>query len=94
MHFPDGMVLQGCFGAMETVADLYDFVFENMFDKELEFVLYDSPPKRIFTDRDATLHSLGLCPMGKIFFTWANESAQPRSQYVLDVQKLRDMIRS
>jgi len=45
IQFPDGMMLQGRFGALENMGEVYDFVFENMFDKQREFYLYDTPPK-------------------------------------------------
>lgn len=46
--FPDNMILQGTFGARETIGEVYDFVFENIFDKNREFVLFETPPKKIF----------------------------------------------
>jgi len=66
--FPDGMTLQGRFGALEKIDEVYNFVFENMFDKESEFILYESPPKREFLERNKSLHKLGLSPAGKLYF--------------------------
>ena len=51
VNFPDGFMLQGKFGALEKISELYDFVLENIFDKEREFYLYLSPPKQILSDQ-------------------------------------------
>ena len=49
IKFPDGYLLQGTFGALETVEDIYNFVGENMFipPTEREFYLYETPPKKV-----------------------------------------------
>lgn len=90
--FPDGMTLQGRFGALEKMGEVYDFVFENMYDKQSEFILYESPPKREFLDRNASLHKLGLCPAGKLYFQWKDEEAPRESSYVLDIKTLEKKI--
>ena len=33
VKFPDGYVIQGTFGALETVEDIYRFINENIFYK-------------------------------------------------------------
>lgn len=49
IKFADGYVLQGTFGAKEKVADIYDFVRENLSQTQLnrEFELYETPPKKV-----------------------------------------------
>lgn len=90
--FPDGMVLQGRFGALEKMGEVYDFVFENMYDKQSEFILYESPPKREFLERNVSLHKLGLCPAGKLYFAWKDEEAVRESSFVLDIKTLEKKI--
>ena len=73
IHLPDGFVLQGRFGALEKISEVYDFVFENIYDKKREFYLYLSPPKQVLNKMEQTFHSLNLCPTGKIMFSWKDE---------------------
>ena len=71
------------------MSEVYDFVFENIFDKKREFYLYEQPPKKIFNKMDETIYKLNLLPSAKIFFGWKDEEAGPgKSEYVLDVQTL------
>ena len=86
-------MLQGRFGALENLGEVYDFVFENMFDKQREFYLFDAPPKRDLVDRSKRLHELGLVPQGKLIFAWKDESIKSESDYVLDIKSLRDKIK-
>ena len=51
VKFPDGYLLQGTFGALEKVEDIYKFVNENIFYKDQrEFYLFETPPKKIFDE--------------------------------------------
>ena len=86
-------MLQGRFGALEKLSEVYDFVFENMFDKKREFYLYDTPPKRDLVDMGKTLHSLGLVPQGKLMFAWKDDSIKSESDYVLDIKSLQGKIK-
>ena len=86
-------MLQGRFGALENMGEVYDFVFENMFDKQREFYLYDTPPKWDLVDRSQKLHTLGLVPQGKLMFSWKDETLKSESDYVLDIKTLRDKIK-
>ena len=49
IKFPDGYLLQGTFGALETVEDIYAFVGQNLFvgPSGREFYLYETPPKKV-----------------------------------------------
>ena len=55
VKFPDGLLLQGTFGAKETIGEIYAFVRENLFTKDRPFYLYETPPKRELTDMKASL---------------------------------------
>ena len=50
IRFPDGMQVQGSFGAQETLRDLYEFVRGMMKDGRLAFSLSKSPlPRSLFS---------------------------------------------
>lgn len=53
IKFPDGYLLQGSFGALEKVQDIYDFVGQCLFipPSERQFYLYETPPKKVFDDK-------------------------------------------
>ena len=85
-------MLQGRFGALETIGEVYDFVFEHLFDKEAEFMLYDFPPRRDCVDREKTLHALNLVPKAKIMFEY-KPGHTPSSDYALDMTRLKDVIK-
>jgi hypothetical protein len=90
--FPDGSMLQGRFGALETMGEVYDFVFEHLFDKSAEFTLYDFPPRRDFTDHSKTLHSLNLVPKAKLMFEF-KAGYTSESDYALDMTRLKDVVK-
>jgi hypothetical protein len=93
IKFADGLILQGKFGAREKVSAVYDFVFENLHDKDREFYLYKAPPKKIITNKKETLKTAGLTPSGMIFFSWEGEElSQSSSSIALDMQKLKDKV--
>lgn len=93
IKFPDGLVLQGKFGAREKICKVYDFVHENIFEKEREFQLYKAPPKKVLTQKNDTLKTVDLVPSGMIFFEWKDEDQATSSEYiVLDMKKLKDYV--
>lgn len=47
VRFPDDYVIQFTFGALEKVSEIYKLVKENIYTKEREFYLYETPPKKI-----------------------------------------------
>src|SRR5579862_2014863 len=62
IRFPDGMQVQGSFGAQETVRDLYDFVRGMMRDGGLGFRLSKNPlPCSQFSPLPFEVNSLGNC---------------------------------
>ena len=50
VRFPDHYVLQGTFGALERVDQVYAYVRDHLFIKEREFYLYETPPKKILKE--------------------------------------------
>lgn len=62
IQLPDGYILQGTFGAMERMEQVYDFIKENLFDKEWPFSLFEPTPRRVFDSMPAKLYDLGLVP--------------------------------
>lgn len=53
IKFPDGYILQGTFGALEKIEDIYKFVSTNLFYKpeQRQFYLYETPPKKILDEK-------------------------------------------
>ena len=53
IKFADGYILQGTFGAKETINDVYNFVAENLFytPDQRQFYLYETPPKKVFDEK-------------------------------------------
>ena len=49
VKMPDGYILQGTFGAKEKVKDVYEFVKNSILLKDREFILFETPPKRVLT---------------------------------------------
>ena len=93
IKFADGLVLQGKFGSREKVSAVYDFVYENLFNKERDFYLYKAPPKKIIKDKNETLQKLDLIPSCMIFFSWVDEElSESSSSIALDVKRLKDKI--
>ena len=50
IRFPDDYIIQGTFAGLEKIGELYKFVKENIFMKEREFYLYETPPKKVLKD--------------------------------------------
>jgi tether containing UBX domain for GLUT4 len=55
IRFPDEYVIQGTFKALEKVEEVYKLVKDHLFNKEREFYLYETPPKKIASDMKITL---------------------------------------
>lgn len=94
IKFPDGLILQGKFGARERLEKVYEFVEENLYDKDREFYLYKAPPKKILTNKKEILQKLDLVPSGMLFFQWTDEDlATSSSSIVLDMKKLKEKVK-
>ena len=93
VKFPDGYLLQGTFGAKEQIKDIYNFVQENLYSKDRQFYLYESPPKREFDQKtmNLTLIQAKLVPSCMIYFAWKDKSeTKPEDGPFLDMKNLRD----
>ena len=94
IKFPDGLVLQGRFGAREKISAVYEFVSENLKDSGRDYCLYKAPPKKILTDKSQSLGKADLVPSGMVFFQWEGEELAESSQSIsLDVIKLKDKMK-
>ena len=72
IKFPDSYVLQGTFGARETVQAVYDYVKENIVTKERGFYLFETPPKKVLKDKKQTLFKAKFGGMAIIYFGWSD----------------------
>lgn len=93
IKFPDGLVLQGKFGAREKFSKVIEFVKENIFEKDREFYLFKAPPKKIIKETNDTLKKLDLVPSGMVYFQWCDEDlATSSTNIALDMKKLKDNV--
>jgi len=97
IKFADGYILQGTFGAKETIKDVYDFVAENLFytPDERQFYLYETPPKRILDDKvmKQTLIQAKLVPSCMLYHGWKDLSeTKPDSGPFLKMNELKNKI--
>ena len=73
VKFPDSVLLQGSFSALETNVDLYQFVQTMLRDQNRRFYLYMTPPKvRIKPVRQEKLEA--MAPASIVYFAWDQES--------------------
>ena len=93
IKFPDGLILQGKFGARERLGKVYDFVEENIYEQGRKFFLFKAPPKKVIKDKNETLKQLDLVPSGMVFFQWEDEDLAVSSETIaLDMKKLKDKV--
>lgn len=67
VQFPDRLVLQGIFSIDETVKSIKEFVEGFLENKELDFYLYNAPPKRKLSP-ETTLLEAKLFPAANVYF--------------------------
>jgi hypothetical protein len=72
IRFPDNYVLQGTFGAKETLQHVHDYVKQNIVSKERDFYLFETPPKKVLKDKKQSLFKARLVPMAIIYFGWSD----------------------
>ncbi len=72
IRFPDEYVLQGTFGALEKIDDVYQFVKERLVFQDRQFYLYETPPKKILKEMNQTLKASRLVPSGMLYFAWSD----------------------
>lgn len=70
IRFPDKFVLQGLFSAKETAKDVYFFVRENLIERNREFYLYETPPRKIIKNGNHSLKP--FAPATLIYFAWSD----------------------
>mmetsp|Transcript_631 Transcript_631/g.2283 ORF Transcript_631/g.2283 Transcript_631/m.2283 type:complete len:126 (+) Transcript_631:1141-1518(+) len=75
VRFPDGLCLQGTFGALETVTALQTWVSEALREPHLAFSLYDHTRERLSDDSRRTLKAAGLVPSALVTFRSENNAA-------------------
>jgi tether containing UBX domain for GLUT4 len=79
IKFPNDRLLQGNFGLMETVGDIYDFVKENLTEEFQPFSLFTAYPRKIYTDKNATIYNQSLAPSTELYITFPN--IDPKNSY-------------
>ena len=97
IKFPDGYLLQGTFGALETVKDIYTFVGECLFipPTERQFYLYETPPKKILDQKvhKNDLVTQRLVPSCMLYFAWADlDETKAEHGPFMNMMKLKDKI--
>ncbi len=86
-------MLQGTFGALEKVENVYLFVKEHLATPEREFYLYETPPKRVVKEMNQTLKAARMAPSGMVYFAWADlDQTKYTDGPFLDMFKLKDKI--
>lgn len=70
VKFPDGYILQGTFGAKEKVKTIIDFVKESIVLKDRPFYLFETPPRRVLSKMNQTLHASRMVPSCMLYFGW------------------------
>ena len=75
VQFPNYLVLQGFFKPKETVFSLYKFVKENLENKNMDFYIYVTPPKKVLNDMSKTLIQADLVPASIVYFGCQTETA-------------------
>lgn len=93
IRFPDEYVIQGTFGALEKVEDLYKFIKEHLYIKEREFYIYETPPKKVLSDMKQTLKQARMVPSGMVYFAWSDlDQTKNIDGPFLDIASLKEKI--
>lgn len=72
VRFPDGMILQGTFRAMEKLSTLLEFVRENLENDWLPFYISSQTGYKL-SDENSSLAELGLVPASIVNFSYDQE---------------------
>eukprot|EP00762_Andalucia_godoyi_P001050 ANDGO_01943.mRNA.1 Plant UBX domain-containing protein 2 len=62
VRLPDGYILQAVFAPAEPMRSVYQFVRDHVENKDVQFELFQTPPRTVFADMGASLLSLKLVP--------------------------------
>jgi hypothetical protein len=93
IRFPDEYVLQGTFGALDKLDQVYKFVKEHLYMPDRDFYLYEAPPKKVLKDMSQNLKSLRLVPSGMLWFAWSDlDQTKWSDGPFLDMEQVRDKI--
>ena len=95
VKFPHGYILQGTFGALETVQDVINYVKENLEQPTRKFYLYETPPKRILDEKvmKNTLIKSKMVPSCMLYFGWTDLSeTKPENGPFLAMGRLKEYI--
>jgi len=93
VRFPDDYCIQGTFGALEKVADVYQFVKDHLYTPERPFYLYTTPPKKELKEMGMTLKAAKMVPSGMIYFGWSDlDQTKMQDGPFLDIAGLKDKI--
>ncbi|GAX84069.1 hypothetical protein CEUSTIGMA_g11493.t1 [Chlamydomonas eustigma] len=70
IHFPDNIIVQAAFSALDTIAALQDLVAQ-VLTSDLSvkgaFYLYTTPPRQVLKDSDVTLFKAQLVPAAHVY---------------------------
>lgn len=76
------------------MSDIYAFTKEQLVNKEREFYLFTTPPKRELKAMDSTLAKANLLPNCMLYFGWSDSAEiRPDDGPFLDLQKLKSFIK-
>lgn len=93
MKFPDTYILQGTFGAKETMGAVIDFVREQLATPDRPFYLFESPPKKVHKNREATLYASKLVPSCMLYFGWEDcDETKMTDGPFMDMMRVKDKI--
>ena len=93
IRFPDDYVIQGTFGALEKIENVYQFVKEHLALQDREFYLYETPPKRVLKDFTQTTKTAKMVPSGMLYFAWSDlDQTRNTDGPFLDMHKVREKI--
>ena len=93
IRFPDQFVIVASFGAKETVQSVYDFVKEYIQQKGRDFILFETPPKRVLKAKEKKLFEVKLVPSATLYFGWADlDSTKAGDGPFLDMLKCKPFV--
>ena len=90
VKFPDGFVIEGNFGAKESIGDIYAWVKENIAVAD-DFYLFETPPKRKLTEMGKQLWKAKFVPSVLLYFSWTSEE-NPLTGPYLDIGRLKGFV--
>uniref|UniRef100_A0A7S3ADD2 UBX domain-containing protein n=1 Tax=Rhodosorus marinus TaxID=101924 RepID=A0A7S3ADD2_9RHOD len=83
IRLPDRTCIQGTFWPSDSISIVYKFVRSNLKEQDLDFYLYDTPPRRRMGESSEDLWSLGLVPATLLYLTFEGEPLRDQSAQAL-----------